>query len=181
MAGQAETAETALLDGDRSEEQTVLRLNRKEFRRPHPCSMFQIEAVRSGAHVLTNAGKSMNPFPIERRASPRCDAVKNRSSIELEAPLGLQRIGATLVNLSRHGAKVAIDTPLYEAVPISLRIESPVKTDWVDARIVRIDPDRTIGLHFDGGCPDDLLLAGTVGIDLAYLVRNGINGTTALD
>jgi PilZ domain len=123
----------------------------------------------------------MKAHPIERRSSPRCDAVRNRSSVELETPEGRQRIGATLVNLSRHGALIAIETTLHEAVPISLRIERPVKTDWVDARIVRVDPDRTIGVHFDDGCPDDLLLAGTVGIDLAYLARNGMNGTTALD
>ena len=123
----------------------------------------------------------MNPNPIERRASPRCNAVKNRSSIEFETADGLRRFGATLVNISRHGALVATDKPVLHGVPISLRIENPVRTDWVDAKIVRVDPDQTIGLHFDQGCPDDLLLAGTVGIDLAYLVRNEINGTTAFD
>jgi PilZ domain len=123
----------------------------------------------------------MNPNPIERRASPRCDAVKNRSSIEFETADGRRRFGATLVNISRHGALVATEKPVLHGVPISLRIENPVRTDWVDAKIVRVDPDQTIGLHFDQGCPDDLLLAGTVGIDLAYLVRNEINGTTAFD
>jgi PilZ domain len=123
----------------------------------------------------------MNPNPIERRASPRCNAVKNRSSIEFETADGLRRFGATLVNISRHGALVATDKPVLHGVPISLRIENPVRTDWVDAIIVRVAPDPTIGLHFDQGCPDDLLLAGTVGIDLAYLVRNEINGTTAFD
>jgi hypothetical protein len=123
----------------------------------------------------------MNHSPIERRASPRCNAVKNRSSIEFETADGLRRFGATLVNISRHGALVATEKPVLHGVPISLRIENPVRTDWVDAKIVRVDPDQTIGLHFDQGCPDDLLLAGTVGIDLAYLVRNEINGTTAFD
>ena len=64
---------------------------------------------------------------------------------------------------------------------ISLRIESPVRTDWVDATIVRLDPNRQIGLRFTRGCPDDLFLAGTVGIDLALIVRGGPNLTTAFD
>jgi hypothetical protein len=123
----------------------------------------------------------MTPYHDERRASQRCDVVKNRSSIEFAAPEGRRRIGATLVNISRGGALVVADKPMRRAVPLSLRIESPVRTDWVDARVVRFEPTREIALHFPQGCPDDLLLAGTVGIDIAFLVRNEANGTTAFD
>jgi PilZ domain len=119
--------------------------------------------------------------PEERRTSPRCDAVNNRSSIEFATPQGLRRIEARLVNISRDGAFVAASTQPPEATPISLRIESPVRTDWVDATIVRVDPNRLIGVHFARGCPYDLLLAGTVGIDLASMIRNGPNLTTACD
>ncbi len=73
------------------------------------------------------------------------------------------------------------DKPMRHAAPLSLRIESPVRTDWVDAKVVRFDPNRQIGLHFTEGCPDDFLLAGTVGIDLAFLVRECANLTTAFD
>jgi hypothetical protein len=67
------------------------------------------------------------------------------------------------------------------STPVSLRMESPVRTDWVDATVVRVDPSRQVGLRFTRGCPDDLILAGTVGIDIAFLVRNGPNLTTAGD
>jgi hypothetical protein len=123
----------------------------------------------------------MTPFPDERRTSPRCGVVKNRLSIEFTAPEGRRRIGATLVNISRGGALVVSDKPMVREAPLSLRIESPVRTDWVDATVIRFDPNREIGLHFTQGCPDDLLLAGTVGIDLAFLVRNEVNGTTTID
>jgi hypothetical protein len=123
----------------------------------------------------------MTPFHDERRTSPRCGVVKNRLSIEFTAPEGRRRIGATLVNISRGGALVVADKPMLREAPLSLRIDSPVRTDWVDAKVVRFDPNREIGLHFTQGCPDDLLLAGTVGIDLAFLVRNEVNGTTAID
>ena len=66
-------------------------------------------------------------------------------------------------------------------MPVSLRIEKPVRTDWADATIVRVDPNRQFGLRFNHGCPDDLLLAGTVGIDIAFMLRDGPNLTTAFD
>ena len=123
----------------------------------------------------------MMPYHDERRASPRCNALRNRSTIEFAAPEGRRRIGATLVNISRDGALVVADKPMFRAGPLSVRIDSPVRTDWVDARVVRFEPTREIALHFPQGCPDDLLLAGTVGIDLAFMIRNEVNGTTACD
>ena len=117
----------------------------------------------------------------ERRASPRCDVVKNRSSVQFEAPEGRCRIGATLVNISRNGALLLAEKPMLRAAPLSIRIESPVRTDWVNANVARFNPNREIGLHFPQGCPDDLLLAGTVGIDLAFLIRNRVNDSTAFD
>ena len=121
------------------------------------------------------------PHPSERRASPRCDAAQNRSGIGFATSQGGQRIDARLVNISREGALVATETPPPGATPICLRIESPVRTDWVDATIVCVDSNQQVGLRFARGCPDDLLLAGTVGIDLAYMVRGGPNVTTACD
>ena len=119
--------------------------------------------------------------PAERRAWPRCDAVTNQSSMEYVTPQGRRRIAARLVNISRDGALLVADNSPAEETSIWLRIESPVRTDWVDATIVRVEPNRQIGLHFTPGCPDDLLVAGTVGIDLAFLVRDGANLTTAFD
>jgi hypothetical protein len=65
--------------------------------------------------------------------------------------------------------------------PVSVRMESPVRTDWLNATVVRVDPNRQVGLRFTHGCPDDLLLAGAVGIDIAFMLRNGPNLTTAFD
>jgi hypothetical protein len=123
----------------------------------------------------------MTPHQDDRRASSRCGAVKNRLSIEFAAPEGRRRIGGTFANISRGGALVIADKQMLRAVPLSLRIESPVRTDCVDAEVIRFDPNREIGLHFPLGCPYDLLLAGTVGIDIALLVRNHPNLTTASD
>ena len=121
------------------------------------------------------------PHPAERRTSPRCDAVENRTRMEFATPKGMQRRKAKIVNISRDGALIVTENPPPHATPILLRIESPVKTDWVNAIVVRLDQDRQIGLKFTRGCADDLLLAGTVGIDLASLIRDGANLSTACD
>ena len=52
-------------------------------------------------------------------------------------------------------------------------MESPLKTDWADATTVRVGEDNGIAIRFPGRCPDDLLLAATVGIDVSYLFRDG--------
>jgi hypothetical protein len=121
------------------------------------------------------------PHPSERRAAPRCSAVQNRSTIEFATGQERRRIAARLINISREGALVATENPPPCATPISLRIENPVRTDWVDATIVRVDLNRQIGLRFNQGCADDVLIAGTVGVDLAFMVRDGPNLTTAFD
>ena len=121
------------------------------------------------------------PHSAERRASPRCDAVKNQSRLQFTTPQGTPRIEASLVNISRGGALVASAISAPQVTAVWLRIESPVKTDWVKATIVRRDQEGQIGLRFTRGCPDDLLVAGTIGIDLALLARNGPNVSTACD
>jgi hypothetical protein len=88
-------------------------------------------------------------------------------------------MGATLLNISRDGALVLAEKAMVRAVPLLIRIDSPVRTGWVDAKVVRFGSNREIAVHFPMGCPDDLLLAGMVGIDLAFLVRNTTNDTTA--
>jgi hypothetical protein len=117
----------------------------------------------------------------ERRAAPRCSAVQNQSRIEFATGQERRRIAAQLINISREGALVATETPPPCAMPISVRIESPVRTDWVDAITVRLDHQRQVGVRFIQGCPDDLLLAATVGIDIAFMVRDGPNLTTVFD
>jgi hypothetical protein len=109
----------------------------------------------------------------ERRASPRCDAVENQSRLMFAEPYGGRRIAARLVNISRRGALIVTETPPPYEVPIWLRIEIPVKTDWVEAMIVRRGKNRDIAFQFPGGCRDDLFLAGAIGIDLTSMISDG--------
>jgi hypothetical protein len=59
------------------------------------------------------------PHPAERRTWARCEAVKNRSSMEFATPRGRQRIEARLVNISRDGALVVAEPPPLEATPMA--------------------------------------------------------------
>jgi hypothetical protein len=102
----------------------------------------------------------------ERRKSQRCDAVENQSRLAFAAVAGRQRVLARVVNLSRDGALVVTDHPPPCGEPIWLRIESPVQTDWAKAVTVRVGRNRDFAVRFPTGCPDDFLMAGTIGINM---------------
>ncbi len=121
------------------------------------------------------------PHPRERRASPRCNAVQNQSRIEFPAPQAWRSIEARLVNISRGGALVDVENPPPIGTSVFLRIEHPVKTDWVSAAIVRLVQDRKIALNSPQSCPDDLFLAGTIGIDVMSLIGRRHRDTASDD
>ena len=54
-----------------------------------------------------------------------------------------------------------------------VRMEHPVKTDWVAAVAVRLGERGEVGLRFFVSCPDDLLLAATLGIDMGPTLLGG--------
>ena len=111
----------------------------------------------------------MSHFP-ERRDSPRCDAVENQSRLEFAVSGGRRRVEARLVNISRGGALLVADDHPPRESHVWMRIERPVKTDWAEATTVRVGENQEIGVQFPRGCPDDLLLAGTIGIDLISMI-----------
>ncbi len=106
----------------------------------------------------------------ERRDSPRCKVVENQSRLEFAVPEGRRRVEARMVNISRGGALLLTGTPPAPHAPVWIRLETPVKTDWAEATTVRLGRNEEVGVQFPKGCPDDLLLAGTIGIDLVSMV-----------
>ena len=121
------------------------------------------------------------PLPPERRTWPRCDAVKNQSRLEFAVGGGWRRIDARIVNISRDGALVVSEHLAAVEATIWLRVESPVKSDWAESTIVRLGPDREISLRFPRGCPDDLLLASTIGIDLTSMILDRSSFASTFD
>ena len=76
-------------------------------------------------------------------------------------------MAARLVNISRDGRANGVrEVPGRRHSGIAADREP--RTDRLGGRNDRSrDLNRQMGLRFTQGCPDDLLLAGTVGIDLA--------------
>jgi hypothetical protein len=96
--------------------------------------------------------------------------VENQSRLEFAVSGGRRRVEARLVNISRGGALLIADDQPPRESHVWMRIEQPVKTDWAEATTVRIGENQEIGVQFPRGCPDDLLLAGTIGIDLISMI-----------
>ena len=109
----------------------------------------------------------------ERRISPRQAAVKNRSRLEFGTAPDCRRVAATLVNISREGPgrRPGATRGLHETTWV--RMESPAKTDWIAAVSVRLGDSDEVGIRFVDPCPDDLLLAAMLGIDLGPTILGG--------
>jgi hypothetical protein len=109
----------------------------------------------------------------ECRISPRLAAVKNRSRLEFGMPPDHRTVAATLVNISREGALIVAQEPpaLHEGTWV--RMEVPAKTDWIAAVPVRLGELNEVGIRFVDPCPDDLLLAAMLGIDLGPTILKG--------
>jgi hypothetical protein len=113
------------------------------------------------------------PTPQERRISPRLPAVKNRSLLEFGMPPDRRRVAATLLDISREGALIVAEEPPALHETIWVRMEVPAKTDWIAAVPVRLGGSNRVGIRFVDSCPDDLLLAAMLGIDLGPTILGG--------
>lgn len=110
--------------------------------------------------------------PLDRRCSPRWNAVKNEMVLDLTARAGNRRAKARLVNISREGALLSVD----EVPPIGalwMRMESPARTDWIRVEAVRIDRPGQVAVRFPRPCDDDLLLAAMLGLDFGPTLIDG--------
>jgi hypothetical protein len=114
-----------------------------------------------------------SPALRERRISPRLEAVRNRFRLEFGTPSGLRRGAAEVVDDSREGARVVAERPPALHAVTWVRMEEPVKTDRVAAVVVRLGERGEVGLRFVESCPDDVLLAATLGIDMGPTLLGG--------
>jgi hypothetical protein len=128
--------------------------------------------VRKGEpFIIAQCGQVEHMFNAdERRAFARGTALSNRSRLELTTADGRRRIEASLLNVSRGGTLMsATETPDLHT-PVLIRIESPVKTDWVAAVVVRLASLGQVALSFIEPCADDFLLAAWVGLDFTLML-----------
>jgi hypothetical protein len=99
---------------------------------------------------------------VERRLSPRYPAVINQVIIGLSMR---HSVGASLVNISRTGALLSIREKPQLHSSIRIRLKYPLRSPWVEARVVRIRDEGGIGIAFVHGCDRTLFYGSLEGND----------------
>ena len=88
--------------------------------------------------------------PHERRTAERRPASDNIARLLWDDGAEVRESHALLVDVSRDGARFFAELTPPEGHEICLRLESPSRTGWVSARVVRSDSPFEGGLCFAG-------------------------------
>lgn len=104
-------------------------------------------------------------FPVERRNSPRHPAVLNRAVIEIRSTGKLASFKATLVDISRTGALLRMPYKVSPNVIMHIRLEYPLKSDWIRGQVIRRTREGLVGIEFRRPCDRTFLWIATRGED----------------
>ena len=108
----------------------------------------------------------LSPLSSERRRSQRLQTAPNQAVLEWWDCWQKRSSKGHILNISDHGALVFCDSFPQRGENVLIRLEQPVQSDWIGSIIVRHDQQNEVAVDFNMGCPYDLGLAATVGIDL---------------
>jgi hypothetical protein len=108
-------------------------------------------------------------FTTDRRASPRYPAIANCLSIDRSDESADRRSSAHFLNVSRGGASFTTKCVPPLDRPFWLRVEHPVRTDWVTATVVWFDGAERVGVSLHQPCLF-IFDAVTLGIDFGSLL-----------
>ncbi len=154
------------------------RTSRSEIGRPLPWRPYLVSysMVTRRSPFLGNAtvgsctGAFLMAEMVERRVTVRESAIKNESSLSFGSDAGVHRITASIVNISSTGALIRVTQSLALDRPLRLRIDTPVKTDWVEVIPIRLGQQNTVAIMFRERCRDDFLWAAVLGLDFGWVV-----------
>ena len=104
----------------------------------------------------------------DRRAYSRQPTVPNMADLTWGTMTTDGGREARILNISRGGASLESRHVPPDAGTLWMRLATPIATPWVAATVVRRDGPCGYGLRFRGDCPDDLMLAVTLGIALRF-------------
>jgi len=113
------------------------------------------------------AGMTMNISPTDRRGHPRRAVVTNRAALDWGTMTRDGGGDARLLDISRGGASLETRDSPPPGQLVWIRLEAPALTPWITATVARRDASQ-VGVRFQGECPDDLMLAATLGISLIF-------------
>ena len=119
----------------------------------------------------------LSPLPSERRRSTRLQALPNLADLEWRDRSQTRSSQGNILNISAHGALISAHGALVssDSFPqlgenVLIRLKRHVRSDWIGSIVVRHDQQKEVGIDFILGCPYDLVLAATVGIDIVSSV-----------
>ena len=128
----------------------------------------KVDAGRRPYQLSNPKGTTMNTTVADRRAHPRQVVVPNRVAFDWGSATSEGGHEARLLDISLGGASLASRIIPPPGESLWLRLEAPAITEWVGATVVQSDRQHRIGVRFAGYCPDDLILAATLGISLVF-------------
>ena len=107
-----------------------------------------------------------SPFSDERRSSQRLRTVPNQAFLEWRDRSQTRSSEGSILNISDHGALVSCDSFPQLGENVMIRLKRPVQSDWTSSIVVRHIQQNEVAIDFIAGCPYDLRLATTLGLDL---------------
>jgi PilZ domain-containing protein len=107
-----------------------------------------------------------SPFSDERRRSQRLPTVPNQGLLEWWDRSQKRSSEGNILNISNHGALVFSDSFPQLGENVLIRLNRPVQTDWTGSIVVRHHQQNEVAIDFIMGCPCDLGLAATLGLDI---------------
>ncbi len=118
----------------------------------------------------------LSRLPNERRRSQRLQTVPNHAVLEWWDHSQKKSSHCQILNISDHGALIFADSFPQLGENVLIRIKRPVKSDWAGSIVVRQIQQHEAAIDFNMGCPYDLELAATLGIDIISSVL-GLDGS----
>ena len=108
----------------------------------------------------------LSPFPNERRRSQRLQTLPNHADLEWWDRSQKRSSEGKILNISDHGALVFSGSFPRLGENVLIRLKRPIQSDWTGSIVVRHDQQNEVAIDFVLGCPYDLELAATLGIDI---------------
>jgi hypothetical protein len=92
--------------------------------------------------------------------------VPNQAALEWWDRSRKQSAESNVLNISSHGALVSSGTFPQIGENVLIRLKLPVQSDWTGSIVVRHHQQNAVAIDFIAGCPPDLWLAATLGLDI---------------
>ncbi len=118
----------------------------------------------------------LSRLPSERRRSQRLQTVPNHAVLEWWDHSQKKSSHGKILNISDHGALIFADSLPQLGEKVMIRLKQPVQSDWAGSTVVRQIQENEVAIDFNLGCPYDLGLAATLGIDIMSTVL-GLEGS----